>query len=180
VGACTWQDPSSITNEEACPASPSSEDFVPDEAHYMVAQEHWEDRVLWDTPHSPGRSYSGVGGVWKVIGDSSSSATTPFSRQLSTSRASMNMATGSIGSNALQVSATPTEDEPRQSMFGVDNYELVYGCWEDKIIWDAEAMTEIPSPTLPHIDPNDSNFIIGIPEEPAPVTVSDKDNRKVR
>ena len=133
--------------------------------------------MLWDVPHFHVRTYSGMGGVWKVVGDSS--ATTPFSQQLS-NRASLSEAGGNTGSNITNATATPTEDEPRQSMFGVDNYEPVYGRWEDKIIWDTEAMVEIPSPTLPHIDPNDSNFIISIPEEPAPVSVSDKESRKVR
>ncbi len=141
----------------------------------MVAQEHWEDRIIWDAPHSPGVTYSGMGGTWKVIGNSS----TAFSRQLSSGRPALSTM-GTSSSSMGGVSATPTEEEPRQSMFEVENHDLVYGCWEDKIIWDSEAMTEIPSPSLPHIDPNDSNFIIGIPEEPTPAVSTDKETRKVR
>ena len=140
----------------------------------MVAQEHWEDRVLWDVPHSPGLTYSGVGGVWKAVSESS----TAFSRQLSAGRSSLGTM-GVAGSAMGSSSTTPTDEEPRQSMFPVDNYELVYGRWEDRIIWDTEAMTSIPSPTLPRIDPNDSNFIIGVPEEPAPAINTEKDTRKV-
>lgn len=30
------------------------EDDPPDDAFLMVTQEHWEDKILWDTPYTPG------------------------------------------------------------------------------------------------------------------------------
>ncbi|KAH3835031.1 hypothetical protein DPMN_108369 [Dreissena polymorpha] len=41
------------------------------------------------------------------------------------------------------------------------NRELIYGNWEDDIIWDAEVLT---------IDPNDENIILSIPEDKDPNT----------
>lgn len=67
------------------------------------------------------------------------------------------------------------------SMFPIENYELVYSRWEDNVIWDSEKVTSIPAPSLPRIDPNDPNFILGLPEEPhQQPTSSDKEARKVK
>lgn len=65
------------------------------------------------------------------------------------------------------------------SMFPVENFDLCYRRWEDDIIYDTEAVQHIPHPSLPQIDPNDPNFILGIPEEPPAVLPSDKE-KKVR
>ena len=27
----------------------------------MVTQQHWEDKILWDTPYTPGPAYTGAG-----------------------------------------------------------------------------------------------------------------------
>ncbi|XP_068717944.1 transcription initiation factor TFIID subunit 1-like isoform X1 [Montipora capricornis] len=54
------------------------------------------------------------------------------------------------------------------SIFPVENVDLVYGNWEDKIIWDAENMPSIPSPTIMQLDPNDENIILSIPEDSGP------------
>ncbi|KAJ7383773.1 Transcription initiation factor TFIID subunit 1 [Desmophyllum pertusum] len=55
------------------------------------------------------------------------------------------------------------------SIFPVENTDLVYGNWEDKIIWDAENMSSIPSPTVMQLDPNDENIILSIPEDSGPL-----------
>ena len=154
-------------NKGLAPSSPSPDD-PPDEAHLMVAQEHWEDRVNWDVPFSTGPALAAVGGAWKPVAESAMS----FSRQLSTGRSFLG---GGMGGGA-GVAGDPAPTNP---MFPVDNYELTYGRWEDNIIWDCDAVDHIPSPTLPRVDPNDSNFIIGIPEEPPPTFTGDKDGRKV-
>lgn len=54
-----------------------------------------------------------------------------------------------------------TTDDTWYSIFPVENEELVYGLWEDEIIWDAEAMTNIPKPKILTLDPNDENIILG-------------------
>ena len=51
------------------------------------------------------------------------------------------------------------------SIFPIENEELVYGIWEDEIIWDSEAVSRIPKPRILTLDPNDENIILGIPDD---------------
>lgn len=52
-------------------------------------------------------------------------------------------------------------DDTWYSIFPVENEELVYGTWEDEVIWDADAMNNIPRPKILTLDPNDENIILG-------------------
>ena len=63
------------------------------------------------------------------------------------------------------------------SMFPIENYDLIYKRWEDDIIYDSDAVEHLPHPSLPQIDPNDPNFILGIPEEPPPTAPIDKEKK---
>ncbi|KAJ8028294.1 Transcription initiation factor TFIID subunit 1 [Holothuria leucospilota] len=54
------------------------------------------------------------------------------------------------------------------SIFPTDNEELVYGNWEDDIIWDHENMPNNPKPKVLRLDPNDENIILHIPEDGDP------------
>ena len=51
------------------------------------------------------------------------------------------------------------------SIFPVENAELIYGKWEDKIIWDSEAVDKLPSPEVFKLDPNDENLVLALPED---------------
>ena len=44
-----------------------------------------------------------------------------------------------------------------------------------------QAVTHVPKPSVVHFDPNDPNFILGIPEEPVSATGAEaaKDGKKV-
>ena len=37
------------------------EDDPPEDAFLMVTQQRWEDKILWDTPYTPGPAYTGAG-----------------------------------------------------------------------------------------------------------------------
>lgn len=65
------------------------------------------------------------------------------------------------------------------SLFPVNNPALVYSRWEDDIIWDTEAVSHVPKPIVPQLDPNDPNVILGIPVEPVTNSTTDKDGKKV-
>lgn len=54
------------------------------------------------------------------------------------------------------------EDKPWYSIFPIDNEELVYGRWEDNIIWDDQAMETYLDPPVLTLDPNDENIILGM------------------
>lgn len=51
------------------------------------------------------------------------------------------------------------------SLFPIENHQLIYSKWEDKIIWDADSMEKIPTPELFQLDPNDENLILNLPED---------------
>lgn len=59
------------------------------------------------------------------------------------------------------VPAALDEDKPWFSIFPIDNEELVYGRWEDNIIWDDKAMGRVLMPPVLTLDPNDENIILG-------------------
>ncbi|XP_076774484.1 transcription initiation factor TFIID subunit 1 isoform X6 [Arvicanthis niloticus] len=61
--------------------------------------------------------------------------------------------------------ATLDDDKPWYSIFPIDNEDLVYGRWEDNIIWDAQNMPRILEPPVLTLDPNDENLILEIPDE---------------
>uniref|UniRef100_A0A2I3HHE4 TATA-box binding protein associated factor 1 n=1 Tax=Nomascus leucogenys TaxID=61853 RepID=A0A2I3HHE4_NOMLE len=61
--------------------------------------------------------------------------------------------------------ATLDDDKPWYSIFPIDNEDLVYGRWEDNIIWDAQAMPRLLEPPVLTLDPNDENLILEIPDE---------------
>ncbi|MCJ8750159.1 hypothetical protein PDJAM_G00259270 [Pangasius djambal] len=56
-------------------------------------------------------------------------------------------------------------DAPWYSIFPIDNEELVYGRWEDCVIWDDQNMDHLLSPPVLTLDPNDENIILEIPSE---------------
>lgn len=60
------------------------------------------------------------------------------------------------------IAASLDEDKPWFSIFPIDNEELVYGRWEDNIIWDDEAMETVLIPPVLTLDPNDENIILGM------------------
>lgn len=57
------------------------------------------------------------------------------------------------------------QDDTWYSIFPVENEDLVYGRWEDDVIWDAENIKTIPKPSILTLDPNDENIILGIPDD---------------
>lgn len=59
-------------------------------------------------------------------------------------------------------------DDTWYSIFPVENEELVYGTWEDEVIWDTEAITNMLKPKILTLDPNDENIILGIPDDVDP------------
>ncbi|KAK2556002.1 Transcription initiation factor TFIID subunit 1 [Acropora cervicornis] len=79
-----------------------------------------------------------------------------------------------ISKPAVPANEKATQGSPTTwySIFPVENVELVYGNWEDKIIWDAENMSSVPSPTIMQLDPSDENIIMSIPEDSGPLKES--------
>lgn len=53
-------------------------------------------------------------------------------------------------------------------IFSVENEELVYGTWEEEVIWDTEVISSIPKPKILTVDPNDENIILGVLDDVDP------------
>lgn len=69
--------------------------------------------------------------------------------------------------------ASLEEDCSWFSIFPIDNEELVYGRWEDNIIWDDQEMDHFLMPPVLTLDPNDENIILG-ELETSPISTSVK------
>lgn len=82
----------------------------------------------------------------------------------------------SLGNKPNVVDSSPSANTKVNSIFPVENFDLIYKRWEDDIIYDSDAVDHLPQPSLPQVDPNDPNFILGIPEEP-PVQPTDREKK---
>ncbi|KYN38772.1 Transcription initiation factor TFIID subunit 1 [Trachymyrmex septentrionalis] len=170
------------------------EDFT-DDAFLMVSQLHWEDDVVWNgddikhkvmqklnsknnaagwVPSSGNRtaqafSQPGKGASVTVTPNvrlATSQITTPLHMQSQKNK--MNMGKGNQQPQR-------EEDDTWYSIFPVENEELVYGLWEEEVIWDPEHMKKIPKPKILTLDPNDENIVLGIPDDIDPALLH-KDN----
>uniref|UniRef100_A0A672PF65 Transcription initiation factor TFIID subunit 1-like n=1 Tax=Sinocyclocheilus grahami TaxID=75366 RepID=A0A672PF65_SINGR len=115
-----------------------------DELFLMVTQLQWEEDIIWngeDVKHKGTKTQRASLAGW-----------------LPTS-----MTRNANAYNAQQ--AAHEDDTPWFSIFPIDNEELVYGRWEDNIIWDDQRMDCLPSPPILTLDPNDENIILEIPDE---------------
>ncbi|KAM8965485.1 transcription initiation factor TFIID subunit 1 isoform X2 [Sarcophilus harrisii] len=122
-------------------------DLLADENFLMVTQLHWEDDIIWDGE------------------DIKHKGTKPQRASLAGWLPS-SMTRNAMAYNAQQgFTSTLDDDKPWYSIFPIDNEELVYGRWEDNIIWDALAMPRILEPPVLTLDPNDENLILEIPDE---------------
>uniref|UniRef100_A0A673WA37 Transcription initiation factor TFIID subunit n=1 Tax=Salmo trutta TaxID=8032 RepID=A0A673WA37_SALTR len=130
------------------------------ELFLMVTQLQWEDDIIWngeDVKHKGTKTQRASLAGWL-----------PSS-----------MTRNANAYNAQQ--ATHEDDAPWFSIFPIDNEELVYGRWEDNIIWDDQAMDRMLSPPVLTLDPNDENIILEIPDEKESERMShspSKENKK--
>uniref|UniRef100_A0A8C7KUI3 Transcription initiation factor TFIID subunit n=1 Tax=Oncorhynchus kisutch TaxID=8019 RepID=A0A8C7KUI3_ONCKI len=133
------------------------------ELFLMVTQLQWEDDIIWngeDVKHKGTKTQRASLAGWL-----------PSS-----------MTRNANAYNAQQGERpTHSKDAPWFSIFPIDNEELVYGRWEDNIIWDDQAMDRMLSPPVLTLDPNDENIILEIPDEKESERMShspSKENKK--
>lgn len=151
-----------------------------DELFLMVTQLQWEEDIIWngeDVKHKGTKTQRASLAGW--LPSSMTRNANAYNAQQGLSR-----------SNSLLVPPTPPpitkslsitgskrdkhshdhlvsheDDNPWFSIFPIDNEELVYGRWEDNIIWDDQNMERLLSPPVLTLDPNDENIILEIPDE---------------
>lgn len=158
------------------------EDY-PDDSYLMVSQLQWEDDVIWngeDIKHKVlaklNNKNNAAGWVPSILNRTASA----FSQQAKSLAGSSllgpsqkSMAQTILSKSGSKPGLTKSDaaderDDTWYSIFPVENEELVYGCWEDEVIWDAQAMVKKPEPQILTLDPNDENIILGVPDDPDP------------
>jgi len=168
----------------------------PDEAFHLVTQLDWENSVIWDgndTKFKKQNKNKAAG--WVPSGRdrtahnfSQTGKSSPVATGTGMGKGSQVMQTispfGNPGGPMIQ-SPTPTVkksssilkgeessgipgDDTWYSIFPVETSELVYGSWEDEVIWDVDRITSVPEPKVLALDPNDENIVLCMPDDVDP------------
>ncbi|XP_016358234.1 transcription initiation factor TFIID subunit 1-like isoform X1 [Sinocyclocheilus anshuiensis] len=176
-------------------AEPVSEQEPPQEAHaeqedesspmqdelfLMVTQLQWEEDIIWngeDVKHKGTKTQRASLAGWLPTSMTRNANAYNAQQGLSRSNSLLVPPTPPPLAKTLSISgskrdkhnhdhqAAHEDDTPWFSIFPIDNEELVYGRWEDNIIWDDQSMDCLPSPPILTLDPNDENIILEIPDE---------------
>ncbi|KAG7516655.1 transcription initiation factor TFIID subunit 1-like isoform X3 [Solea senegalensis] len=165
------------------------------ELFLMVTQLQWEDDIIWngeDVKHKGTKTQRASLAGW--LPSSMTRNANAYNAQQGLTRSNSQLvpptppplpkASSISGSKRDKIShdnqASLEEDCPWFSIFPIDNEELVYGRWEDHIIWDDQEMYRMLSPPVLTLDPNDENIILEIPDEKEETTSHSpsKENKK--
>ncbi|NXH79892.1 TAF1 factor, partial [Edolisoma coerulescens] len=161
------QEANGDTDEGDAESTKEKDDLLADEHFLMVTQLQWEDDVIWngeDVKHKGTKTQRASLAGW--LPSSMTRNATAYNAQQ--------------GFYFVTVAVSLDEDKPWYSIFPIDNEELVYGRWEDNIIWDDQAMETYLDPPVLTLDPNDENIILEIPDEKEEMTLNSpsKENKK--
>ncbi|CAH0579290.1 unnamed protein product [Chrysodeixis includens] len=169
--------------EEEKTEEPENEDSpdsgFPDDAFLMVSQLQWEDDVIWDGSEIKHKVLARLNSKSNAAGwvpTSVSRTAQQFSHPRPQPPAPLQpkppTATATSANKDVGGNSADGEDNTWYSIFPVENEELVYGTWEDEVIWDAENMCTVPKPKILTLDPNDENIILGIPDDVDPSKIT--------
>lgn len=170
---------------------------IPDEAYLMVTQLQWEDDIIWSGEEARQRVMQSQKTKALAAGWIPSTSHRTLAQYMQQSRPGMQISAfqgntpvmRSLSSQFGQKTDIPVVGGDQKqgstwfSIFPIENRDLVYGNWEEDIIWDAENMDHVPSPKILSIDPNDENIILEIPEDKdpsAPETPAKKEKSEVK
>ncbi|XP_074863698.1 transcription initiation factor TFIID subunit 1 isoform X1 [Carettochelys insculpta] len=192
------QETSDYSTEKNLGVMAEKDDLLADEHFLMVTQLQWEEDVIWngeDVKHKGTKTQRASLAGW--LPSSMTRNATAYNAQQGLNRSGSllnppiplvqkpNVA-GVLGiakgkeKQPPEQQAALDEDKPWFSIFPIDNEELVYGRWEDNIIWDDQAMEMFLDPPVLTLDPNDENIILEIPDEKEEMTLNSpsKENKK--
>ncbi|KAJ0177252.1 hypothetical protein K1T71_007261 [Dendrolimus kikuchii] len=171
---------SEIPERQADTDTDSPDSGFPDDAFLMVSQLQWEDDVIWDGSEIKHKVLARLNSKSNAAGWVPTSVSRT-AQQFSHPRPQpppplqpkppTSTVTSASGNQSAGQSAEG-EDNTWYSIFPVENEELVYGTWEDEVIWDAENMIKIPKPKILTLDPNDENIVLGIPDDVDPSKIT--------
>uniref|UniRef100_A0A6I8NJU8 Transcription initiation factor TFIID subunit 1 n=1 Tax=Ornithorhynchus anatinus TaxID=9258 RepID=A0A6I8NJU8_ORNAN len=127
----------------------------------MVTQQQWEDEVIWDIKDikdkEPNPQRVRQAG-WIPYHKSRS-----MGKVCPTMKGTVTLLELKWGQAGL---ATSGNNKPWNSIFPIENEELVYERWEENIIWDAQAMSRLMEPPVLSLNLNDEDLLLEIPESP--------------
>ncbi|XP_022830703.1 transcription initiation factor TFIID subunit 1 isoform X5 [Spodoptera litura] len=154
-----------------------SDSGFPDDSFLMVSQLQWEDDVIWDGSEIKHKVLARLNSKSNAAGwvpTSVSRTAQQFSHPRPQPPAPLQPKppTATATSKDAAGNSADGEDNTWYSIFPVENEELVYGTWEDEVIWDAENMPVVPKPKILTLDPNDENIILGIPDDVDPSKIT--------
>ncbi|XP_060688732.1 transcription initiation factor TFIID subunit 1 isoform X2 [Hemiscyllium ocellatum] len=195
------QEPSEETEKSTDEKELRSEmEALLDEHFLMVTQLPWEEDIIWngeDVKHKTTKSQRASLAGW--LPSSMTRNATAYNAQQGLNRG-ISWLSNPLPPTPVQKTTMPgppipakgkdkhvpeqhvsqEDDKTWYSIFPIDNEELVYGRWEDNIIWDDQAMDKILEPPVLTLDPNDENIILEIPDEKEEMTSNSpsKENKK--
>ncbi|CAG5050459.1 unnamed protein product [Parnassius apollo] len=166
-------------NSEKDQNSDSPDSGFPDDAFLMVSQLQWEDDVIWDGSEIKHKvlarlnsKSNAAGWVPTSVSRTAQQFSHPRPQPPTPLQPKPPTSTAQSANNQPGASTGEGEDNTWYSIFPVENEELVYGTWEDEVIWDAENMPTIPKPKILTLDPNDENIVLGIPDDVDPSKIT--------
>ncbi|CAG5087297.1 Similar to Taf1: Transcription initiation factor TFIID subunit 1 (Drosophila melanogaster) [Cotesia congregata] len=136
-------------NQANCDEKEKVSNDIDDDAFLMVSQLHWEDDIIWDPSEVKHKVKNGLNRKISSAGWIPSTVN--------------RKARNNLMSTCYQSSLNA--EESNFSLLPMENEDLVYGTWEDEVIWDAENMTKIPEPKILTLDLNDDNIILQVPDD---------------
>ncbi|XP_056266046.1 transcription initiation factor TFIID subunit 1 [Pseudoliparis swirei] len=165
------------------------------ELFLMVTQLKWEDDIIWngeDVKHKSTKTQRASLAGW--LPSSMTRNANAYNAQQGLTRSNSQLVpplpppmpkVSSISGSKREKNihdnqAFQEDDSPWFSIFPIDSEELVYGRWEDNIIWDDQEMDRMLMPPVLTLDPNDENIILEIPNEKEEMTSHSpsKENKK--
>ena len=150
----------------------------PADAFHMVTQLNWEEDVIWNGEDIKHKVLSKLNSKSNAAGwvPSSMSRTAGSFSQRPGVKPELQIRLATLGKKLPE-----NDDDTWYSIFPVENEELVYGKWEDEVIWDTENMPKKLEPRIVSLDPNDENVIIAIPDDLDPSTLPNEEpTRKIK
>ena len=150
----------------------------PPEAFHMVTQVNWEEDIIWNGEDIKHKVQSKLNSKSNAAGwvPSSMSRTAGSYFQIPGVKPELQILLATLGKKLPE-----NDDDTWYSIFHVENEELVYGRWEDEVIWDTENMPKKLQPRIVSLDPNDENIIIAIPDDIDPSTLpNEKPTRTIK
>ena len=149
------------------PAVAADKIEFPADAFHMVTQLNWEEDVIWNGEDIKHKVLSKLNSKSNAAGwePSSMSRTAGSFSQRPGVKPELQIRLATLGKKLPE-----NDDDTWYSIFPVENEELVYGKWEDEVIWDTENMPKKLEPRIVSLDPNDENVIIAIPVSPMILT----------